>query len=147
MLTRRPLAVAVAGILGGLAFIFVFPWADPCGVIKESTHACISGYGSWQRNLWNVLFFVILTATSCVSGLIAPHGRYIGGIAGAIAALVIAHFGVHAMYGLDYEQVNWRLPGTVMAAAIYMAIAGTAGALGALVAQFIGRTGNRGNVV
>jgi hypothetical protein len=94
-----------------------------------------------------VLFFVILAATGCVSGVIAPQGRYIGGIASSIAASVIAHFGVHAMYRLDYEQFNWRSPENVMAAGIFMAIVGTSGALGALLSQLIGRAGTSADVV
>ena len=116
-------------------------------MVTHATHGCIGDFGSWQRKLWNGLFFVILAATGCVSGLIAPHGRYIGGIASAIAASLIAHYGVHAMYGLDYEQVNWRLPGLVTAAGIFVAIVGTSGAFGALLSQFIGRTAARADVV
>lgn len=128
-------------------FIFVFPWADPCDVVTHATHGCISDFGSWHRKLWNVLFFVILAATGCVSGLIAPRARYIGGIASAIAASVIAHFAVHAMYGLDYEGANWRLPGVVLAAGIFVAIVGASGAVGALLSQLIGRRGARADVV
>jgi hypothetical protein len=139
MRARLPIAVVVAGILGGLALAFVFPWADPCDVVTHATHGCNSELGSWHGRLWNLLFLVILATTGCVSGLIAPHARYIGGIASAIAASVIAHFGVHAMYGLDYEGVNWRLPGMVVAAGISVAIVGASGALGGLLSRSIGR--------
>ena len=147
MRTRLPLAVVLAGILGGLAFILFFPWADPCDVVTHGTYGCISDFGSWHRKLGNVLFFAILAATGCVSGLIAPRARYIGGIASAVAASVIAHFGVHAVYGLVSEGVNWRLPGMVIAAAIFVAIVGASGAFGALLSQLIGRIGTRVDVV
>jgi hypothetical protein len=86
------------------------------------------------------MFCIILAATGCVGGLIAPRARYVSGIAGAIAASVIAHLGVHAMYGLDYEGGNWKLPGMVMIAATFVVIVGASGALGALLSRLVSRT-------
>jgi hypothetical protein len=134
---RAPFAVFVAGILGGLVFILLFPRADPCDLLANANHGCHSDFGSWHRHLWNAMFFIILAATGYVSGLIAPRRRYISGIASAIAASAIARFGVHAMYGLDYQDADWRLPATVVAAVIFVVIVGAFGALGALLSRSI----------
>jgi hypothetical protein len=41
------------------------------------------------------------------------------------------------MYGLDYQDADWRLPATVVAAVIFVVIVGAFGALGALLSRSI----------
>src|SRR5262252_5692043 len=103
--SARPItAVAIAGILGCIAFVSLLPWGDPCSLVTTPGECCCPIVQSaFQENIRNAGFGGVCLLIGFCAGLITRSNRLVVGASSPLLAYLLAHYAVHWVY-----HIGWR---------------------------------------
>ena len=144
-----PLAIAAAAILGGAAFLGLLPWGDPCTfTTPPGEPGCAIIFSPLQQDIRNAGFGGVCLLIGFIAGLLTRSYRLIAGALSTLAAVFVAHFAGHGIYGIGWPQhpMPWT-SSTILTTSGFMAAFAAIGLIGAALSDYVRLTNARSGVM
>jgi hypothetical protein len=100
---RVILAVLFAAVFGASVFVVLLPWGNPCSFSQSPNINCAS-VSSLDEGLRNAVFVLLCVVVGTGAALVAGSLRHAAGVAGAVLAIVGAHFAAGWVYGVEASE-------------------------------------------
>ena len=136
--TYALVAIAGAAILGCAAFVALLPWGDPCSLTTPPGEAgCAVILAPAQENLRNASFLVICLIVGFAAGFLTRSHRLFAGALSPLLAVLLAHFVVHWVYGIESPRYFLWTRFTILIDIGLVAAMAISGLVGAALSRYV----------